>query len=117
MRGGRGDETATYVNSVPVSPGFRGTAGFVSTLFTELTVGVNGFEDAAVTTGAYSAEFGNAQSGILNISTRSGGPKFNGDFRIESDAMWSSTTSVGYSQIELGLGGPIVKGLTFNSRG
>jgi len=118
VRGGRGDETATYIDGVPVSPGFRGTGGFgIGTLFSELTVGVNGFEDASVTTGAYSAEFGNAQSGILNIATRSGGPKFNGDVRVESDAMWSSTTSVGYSQVELGLGGPIVKGLTFNLTG
>jgi hypothetical protein len=118
VRGGRGDETATYIDGVPVSPGFRGTGGFgIGTLFSEISVGVNGFEDASVTTGAYSAEFGNAQSGILNIATRSGGPKFNGDVRVESDAMWSSTTSVGYSQVELGLGGPIVKGLTYNITG
>ena len=121
VRGGRGDETATYIDGVPVSPGYRGTAyvsrGGGGTLFTELTVGVNGFEDASVTTGAYGAEFGNAQSGILNISTRSGGQKFSGDVRMESDGMWSKNTSTGYNQVELGIGGPITKNLTFNVSG
>jgi len=121
VRGGRGDETATYIDGVPVSPGYRGTnsrsRGGGGTLFTELQVGVNGFEDASVTTGAYGAEFGNAQSGILNISTRSGGNKFSGDIRMESDAMWSKNVSTGYNQIELGLGGPITKRLTFNISG
>ena len=121
VRGGRGDETATYIDGVPVSPGFRGTNSQSrtggGTLFTELQVGVNGFEDASVTTGAYGAEFGNAQSGILNISTRSGGQTFSGDVRMESDGMWSKNVSTGYNQIELGLGGPITKGLTFNVSG
>jgi hypothetical protein len=121
VRGGRGDETATYIDGVPVSPGYRGTSsrsrGGGGTLFTELQVGVNGFEDASVTTGAYGAEFGNAQSGILNISTRSGGQKFSGDVRMESDGMWSKNTSTGYNQVELGIGGPITKNLTFNVSG
>jgi hypothetical protein len=121
VRGGRGDETATYIDGVPVSPGYRGTnsrsRGGGGTLFTELQVGVNAFEDASVTTGAYGAEFGNAQSGILNVTTRSGGPKLQGDIRLESDAMWSKNTSTGYNQIELGLGGPIFKNLTFNVSG
>jgi Ca-activated chloride channel family protein len=57
IRGGRTDQSTAYVNGVPVTPGYRGS-GFGST---------NGFDQAAVTTGAASAEFGNAQSGIVNI--------------------------------------------------
>ena len=56
-RGGRTDQSTTYVNGVPVTPGYRGT-GFISS---------NGFDQSAVTTGAASAEFGNAQSGIVTI--------------------------------------------------
>ena len=59
-RGGRNDQATTYVNGVPVTPGYRGTGYGAS-------VGTNAFEQSSVTTGASSDEFGNAQSGIVNI--------------------------------------------------
>ncbi|MEP6472395.1 MAG: TonB-dependent receptor plug domain-containing protein, partial [Gemmatimonadota bacterium] len=61
IRGGRGDESATYIDGVPASPGFRGTTslsrGGGGTTFSSVAVAPNGFEDASVTTGAYGAEF------------------------------------------------------------
>ena len=62
VRGGRDGQATTYVNGVPVAPGYGG-AGFVS----GVTVGVNAFDQAAVTTGASSTEFGNAQNGVVNL--------------------------------------------------
>ena len=63
IRGGRTDQGTIYIEGVPVAPGYRGT-GFRSD--SGVQIGVNGFEEASVTTGAVSGEFGNAQSGIVN---------------------------------------------------
>jgi hypothetical protein len=117
IRGGRGDESATYIDGVPTSPGFRGTTsisrGGGGSTFTQLNVAPNGFEEASVTTGATGAEFGNAQSGVVNIQTRSGGSRYSGSFRIESDAMLSKDYSSGASTVQASFGGPITKDFTF----
>ncbi|HKV76387.1 MAG TPA: TonB-dependent receptor [Gemmatimonadales bacterium] len=117
IRGGRGDESATYVDGVPTSPGFRGTTslsrGGGGSAFTTLTVAPNSFEDASVTTGAVGAEFGNAQSGVVNIQTRTGGRTYSGQLRVESDAMLPSSYSQGASLLQASIGGPITKDFTF----
>ncbi len=61
IRGGRPDQAVTYLDGVPISPGYRGN-GF-GTPSTQVSVGTNGLEQASVVTGATSAEFGNTQSG------------------------------------------------------
>ena len=66
IRGGRESENATYIDGVPIQAGYRGDA-FVGSLGTEITIGTNAFEEASVTTGSSSAEFGNAKSGIISI--------------------------------------------------
>nr|MBA3317361.1 carboxypeptidase regulatory-like domain-containing protein [Gemmatimonadales bacterium] len=75
IRGGRTDEAVTYVDGVPVSPGFRGF-GFATSAGTAIAVGTNALEEASVTTGSSSAEFGNAQSGIIAVQTRAGGAEY-----------------------------------------
>jgi hypothetical protein len=117
IRGGRGDESATYIDGVPTSPGFRGTTslsrGGGGVTFSTLAVAPNGFEDASVTTGAYGAEFGNAQSGVVAISTRTGGSSYSGQFRVESNAMLPKAYSNGSSTLQAAIGGPITKDFTF----
>ncbi len=67
-RGGRPSEAVTYVDGVPVAGDEHAsysrsrTGGAVSELGVP-QVSSNGFEDGAVTSGAPSAEFGNAQAG------------------------------------------------------
>ena len=68
----------TYVDGVPVRPGYRGDRPGRAPARTEIEVGTNAFEEASVTTGSTSAEFGNAQSGVISIATRTGGNKFTG---------------------------------------
>jgi hypothetical protein len=72
IRGGRTQEAVTYVDGVPVTPGYRGDAR-VSSNGTAIIVGTDALEEASVTTGSSSAEFGNAQSGVIAINTRTGG--------------------------------------------
>jgi len=112
IRGGRTDEQATYVDGVPIGAGNRGN-GFVTGGGNSLAIGTNGFEDANITTGASSAQFGGAQSGIISISTRTGGDKFSGAVGFESDGLFGNSVSLGYNRITASLGGPIVNNLTF----
>jgi hypothetical protein len=66
-----------------------------------------------VTTGASSAEFGNAQSGVIAVQTRGGGTAWSGTFGYESDALTGDNNSVGMNRVRLGFGGPITGKLSF----
>jgi outer membrane receptor for ferrienterochelin and colicin len=119
IRGGRTDQNATYIDGVPVQAGYRGTSQsntFGSVLRgsgTQLEVSADGFEQASVTTGATSAEFGNAQAGIVAVATRSGSQEFSGTLSYENDAV-TGTNSLGFNKISGGFGGPLgLQGLTF----
>lgn len=115
IRGGRPDEAATYVDGVPVSPGYRGFA--FSSPGTALKVGTNAVEEGSVITGSSSAEYGNAQSGIISIATRTGGSSYAGALGYESDEPFGSAHSLGFNRIEASLGGPIARRLTFFAAG
>ena len=117
IRGGRPDEAATYVDGVPVNSGDRGN-GFVTGGGGPVTIGTNGFEQASVTTGASSAEFGNAQAGIISIETKTGSPTaYAGSISYESDEPFGKNHSVGYNKIQAGISGPIARNFTFSIQG
>ncbi len=112
VRGGRTDEASTYIDGVPVSPGNRGGM-FVGTSGGTADVSTHGFEDASVTTGASSAEFGNAQSGVIAIQTRSGGSKWSGGLGYQTDAVGGYNHSVGRNAVQGSFGGPLAHNLSF----
>jgi len=112
IRGGRTDEAVTYVDGVPVSPGYRG-GNNVGSLGTELTVATGSMEEASVTTGSSSAEFGNAQSGVISVQTKTGGSSYTGSFGYESDEPFGKNTSLGFNRFQGSFGGPITRNLTF----
>jgi hypothetical protein len=112
IRGGRTQEQVTYIDGVPVTPGYRG-AGRVSSAGTEISVGTNSLEEASVTTGSSSAEFGNAQSGVISIQTKTGGSTFAGTVNYETDEPFGLNNSLGFNRITGSLGGPIMRNLTF----
>jgi len=112
IRGGRTDEAATYVDGVPTGAGNRG-GGFQVAGGNSVSLGTNGFEDASVTTGGSSAAFGGAQSGVISISTRTGGSNFSGSVGYESDGLFGDNTSLGFNRVTASLGGPIVGNLSF----
>ncbi len=114
IRGGRTDEAATFIDGVPVSAGTRGTGyPLVTVARSNLIVGTKAFEEASITTGAYSAEFGNAQSGIINIQTRSGGSKLAGSASFETDQPFGVNHGPGFNRIEASISGPVAKSLSF----
>src|SRR5690349_17212672 len=106
IRGGRTQEQVTYVDGVPITPGYRGDAR-VSSAGTEVTVGPDALEEASVTTGSSSAEFGNAQSGVVAINTRTGGTNYTGSLSYESDEPFGKGTSIGFNRIVGSIGGPM----------
>jgi hypothetical protein len=113
IRGGRTDEAATYVDGVPVTAGNRGN-GFVTGGGNEISIGTNQFEEASVTTGASSAEFGNAQSGIISIVTKTGGSTYEGRLAYETDEPFGVKSSLGFNRVEGNFSGPLfAKNLTF----
>ena len=112
IRGGRSDEAATYIDGVPTSPGNRGTA-FVTPAGNSIGLTERAVEEASVTTGSSSAEFGNAQSGIVSVATRSGGPQFQGSLGYETEEVFSSASNMGFNKVVASLGGPLVGNLTF----
>src|SRR5215207_916 len=116
IRGGRNNEAATYVDGVPIQAGYRGDA-FVGSLGSTLNIGTSGFEEASVTTGSSSAEFGNAKSGIVSIVTKTGGSEYVGSLGFETDEPFGVNHGVGFNRIEGGLSGPLAGRLTFALNG
>ena len=112
IRGGRTTEAVTYVDGVPVSPGYRGGSN-VGSLGTEISIGTKGLEEASVTTGSASSEFGNAQSGVISVQTKTGGSNYTGSFGYESDEPFGKNTSLGFNRFQGSFGGPISRNLTF----
>lgn len=111
VRGSRTDEQNTYLDGVPVSAGLRtltGSSGGSSVL----GVATGAFEDASITTGASSSEFGNAQGGIINITTKTGGSKYTGMLNYETNS-FPGRYGYNFNMFQGSFGGPIMKNFTF----
>jgi hypothetical protein len=115
IRGSRPDEAVTYLDGVPVTPGYRGLA--LGTPSTQISVGTNAVEEASVTTGATSSEFGNAQSGVVSLVTRTGGTRFSGALGYQTDELFGVSHSLGFNRMEASVGGPVARNLTFFAAG
>ncbi|MCX6150907.1 MAG: TonB-dependent receptor [Ignavibacteriales bacterium] len=80
VRGGRGGEILFMVDGVPVNHPIYGGREV-------LDMNVVAVEQIELLTGAFSAEYGQAQSGVVNITTRSGGDKFKGGLEYKTDEL------------------------------
>jgi outer membrane receptor protein involved in Fe transport len=78
IRGSRGYENAYLVDGVPVQDVLGGT-GF------GLQVSPDAIKEVEVITGGYNAEFGQATSGVVNITLKEGSDKFSGGFGYKTD--------------------------------
>lgn len=105
IRGGRSGEEAVYVDGVLVR-NYNAGDSF-------LALGVNSLSEVDVLTGGFSAEFGEAQSGIINYVTRTGGSRWNGAFSFQTDELMPDEWSIGLNRAELSVGGPIIGNLSF----
>lgn len=78
IRGGRGGEILFMVDGMPVNHPLYGGRMV-------LDLNVNAVEQIELLTGAFSAEYGQAQSGVVNITTKKGGTKLHGGFEYKTD--------------------------------
>lgn len=90
VRGGRSGEIAYIVDGVLVEDPFSGSLG-------GFDVARQSIDELQILTGGFSAEYGQAMSGVILINTPTGGPTYQGALRLQTD---------GYSMEGLGQGGP-----------
>lgn len=91
IRGGRSSEVKYYVDGIAVSNPFN----FGLSVPVENTA----VQEVEVISGTYNAEFGQANSGIINIVTKEGGDQFEGTF-ISSIGTYLSNRDDIYYQIQ-----------------
>jgi outer membrane receptor for ferrienterochelin and colicin len=86
FRGGRSGEVLVLVDGIPV----RDPAGQYSGDLGGFTANIpeQSIQELEVTLGGFSAEYGNVQSGVLNLAMKEGGSKLKGLFKV-------TTTSLG----------------------
>src|SRR5579859_5717147 len=99
IRGGRPGEANVYIDGAPVRAANSGAQA--------IGIQTNAVEEASVTTGALPVQFGDAQSGVISYTTRSGGEKMQGSFSALSDGMMPNSMSAGYNRFEGTVGGPV----------
>jgi outer membrane receptor protein involved in Fe transport len=109
IRGGRSGEEAVFVDGVLVRNFNAGSSS--------LTIGTNSLSEVDVLTGGFSAEYGEAQSGIINYVTRSGARRWNGTASIATDEIMPKEWGVGFNRGELSVGGPLFGNLGFFAAG
>lgn len=78
IRGGRGYENAFLIDGVSVQDPLAGT-GF------GLQIAPAAIQEIEVLTGGYNAEFGQATSGVVNITTKEGATKYSGSLEYKRD--------------------------------
>jgi outer membrane receptor protein involved in Fe transport len=106
FRGGRAGEVKFQLDGVEVSDPLFGRQANVANL---------AVAGAEVLSGGFDAEYGNALSGIVNVSTREGGERFGGEVRWDTDRYGDATkTFNSFDKFTFGFGGPTaIKGLTY----
>ncbi len=96
IRGGRSNEQTWSVDGMAVSDPVDGGRA--------LTVDLDAVADMKVMTGGLTAEYGNAQSGAVNIVTRSGSPT-----EYDGKVEYSHNPDINEDQFKMMIGGPILK--------
>jgi outer membrane receptor protein involved in Fe transport len=106
FRGGRSGEVKFQFDGVEVSDPLFGGGASIATL------AVAGTE---VLSGGFDAEYGNALSGVVSVTTKEGTEKFGGEVRWDTDRYGDPTkTFDNYDRFTFGFGGPTpIRNLTY----
>ena len=106
VRGGRSGETKFQFDGVEVSDPLFGRGANIANL---------SIAGAEVISGGMDAEYGNALSGVIAVTTREGGEKFGGEMRWDTDRYGDPTkTFNNYDRFQVGFGGPTpIRNLTY----
>ncbi|MBS4029531.1 MAG: TonB-dependent receptor [Ignavibacteriales bacterium] len=121
LRGGRANEVQYVVDGISVNDNV-GSAGGTTSQANEqiaqfnagvgnsisasgINISANAIQTLSVTTSGFDAEFGNAQSGVISIITKSGSERYTGSFQYRTDKMFDQT-SFNEKYYSLSFGGP-----------
>ena len=110
IRGGRANEIAYLVDGfVQQDPLFK---------IANTQISNNAIAEIVSITGGYNAEYGRANSGIVNVITKDGGERYSGIAEVVTDGLTGGLggTRYGYNLFDFSLSGPViptVKGLRF----
>ncbi len=107
VRGGRADETKFMIDGMPVTSAFSSAS---------LNVSFAALDQIELLSGGFDAEYGNAASGIVNITTAEGGRSYSGLVRFFTDDYGADDkTYFNQDDIALAFGGPLLhKDLRFH---
>lgn len=98
IRGGRANEVNYTVDGMSVSDPVDGGA--------TLQVDSDAISDMKVMTGGFPAEYGNAQSGVINIVTKDGDPFYSGKLEYNTDHVLGEGRNS--DVLKFAIGGPVI---------
>ena len=100
FRGGRGDEVLTVVNGIASRNPLRAEG---------VDLGLLAVSSSEQVLGGLDAQYGNALSGVISLTTREGGDKFTGEARYFTDRYGEHDKEFNnFERISLGFGGPFL---------
>jgi outer membrane receptor protein involved in Fe transport len=101
IRGGRAYENAYLLNGVSVQDPLAGT-GF------GLQLSTNAIKEVEIITGGINAEYGQATSGVVNVTTKEGGDNYSGFISYKTDNLGNKSSPYVFNSkmMEIDLGGP-----------
>lgn len=99
IRGGRGGEVLYLVDGVPITHPLYGGRSV-------LDIDVSNIESIEILSGAFNAEYGNAQSAVVKITTRAGQSEYNVGGRYQTDDFGFAGHSSGTHYMTLYASGP-----------
>jgi outer membrane receptor for ferrienterochelin and colicin len=101
VRGGRSNEVQYSVDGMSVSDPVDGGSA--------LTLDTDAIADMKTITGGLTAEYGNAQSGVVNIVTKSGSSDYHGKLEASSDHLLGDDIDNSNSDVvKFAIGGPVL---------
>ncbi|HEY6192204.1 MAG TPA: TonB-dependent receptor [Bacteroidota bacterium] len=134
LRGGRANEVQYLVDGIPTNS-ILGNSGSLTTAGTNeelqkvyagvqsgtigggatgLAVSANAIQSVSVQTSGFDADYGNAQSGVINIVTKSGADHYSASAQYRTDRIASTNQNENYSSFTLGGPDPLTKYLMPN---
>jgi outer membrane receptor for ferrienterochelin and colicin len=100
VRGGRASEVKMYVDGIAISNSATGGTG--------LEVSLSSLSEFDLLSGGFDAEYGNVQSGVINLATREGGRAFSGEIKYMTDDYGApEKTFDNFDNLAFGFGGPL----------
>jgi hypothetical protein len=100
FRGGREDEVLTIVNGIPSRNPLRSEG---------VDLGLLAVSSSEQVLGGMDAQYGNALSGVIALTTREGGDKFGGEVRYFTDRYGEQDKSFNdFERLSVGFGGPFL---------